>query len=970
MWLPHNTEVGAGTMNPATFLRVLGPEPWNVAYAEPSVRPDDSRYGENPNRVQRHTQFQVILKPDPGNPLELYLGSLAALGIDAQQHDVRFVEDNWESPALGAWGLGWEVWLDGMEITQFTYFQQAGGQPLDCVAVEITYGLERIVMALQGVDHFKDIQYNDKVKYGEMFLQNEYEMSVYNLDKADISDQRRRFELFQSEAKRMIEERLPIPAYDHLLKISHTFNVLDARGAVGVTERANNFRVMRTLSRDVSRLWLERREEIGHPLGIAEIPGDPEVAPSTEALPAAATFVLEIGTEELPPDEVDNAAAQLRDRFPAILDDLRLAHGGVSVRATPRRLVVSVSDLAPRQEDLEDRRRGPPADKALDEDGNLTKAGEGFCRKNGVTKEQIEVDGKYVFATVREEGRAAGEVLGPALAQLVTSLNFRKSMRWGAGATAFSRPVRWLVAMHGAQVVPFAAFGLASGSTTRVLRNDSKGTEREVASAEEYDAVIESAGIMVCGDDRREQIWADACRLADEVGGVIPESAKTDLLDEVANLVEAPNALRGSFNEEYLQLPPEVLVMVMRKHQRYFPVYDKDGKLLNHFITVANGPIDTAAVRVGNEAVLTARFSDAVFFYKEDLEVPLADFVPKLEGTMFQKELGTLLDKNGRVEGLVAPVADILGVPDCVDTARSAAELSKADLATAMVMEMTSLAGTMGRHYAEKQGLPAPVCEAIFEAVLPRSAGDKLPTSPAGIVVSVCDKLDSLVGLFAAGCAPTASADPYGLRRAAYGMLQPLVSSNVRCSLAALIDAAAAVQPLEITAEHKADVVDFVQRRLEQLFVDDGLTVEAVRAVLAERGDDPALAKETAADLAGLMGSDLLKSTMQVYARPVRLTRGKDVDPAWVVQEDLFEQDEERALYATFKEVQGKVDSGMKIADFLEASQPLAEPMEAFFDNVFVMAEDEQVRKNRLAFLRDLAQLPDGIVSFSELPGF
>ena len=309
IWLPHNTEVGAGTMNPATFLRVLGPEPWNVAYAEPSIRPDDSRYGDNPNRVQRHTQFQVILKPDPGNPQELYLKSLEALGIDTKAHDVRFVEDNWESPVLGAWGLGWEVWLDGMEVTQFTYFQQAGGKPLEVPAVEITYGLERIIMALQGVAHFKDIKYSPNgVSYGEMFLQNEYEMSVYNLDEADVDGQRARFALYETEARRLLGKRLPVPAYDHLLKLSHTFNIMDARGAVGVTERANCFATLRSLAREITSLWLTRREEQGHPMGTVAPPLPPVLAAITPgSLPTEpSTFVLELGSEELPPDDLSD----------------------------------------------------------------------------------------------------------------------------------------------------------------------------------------------------------------------------------------------------------------------------------------------------------------------------------------------------------------------------------------------------------------------------------------------------------------------------------------------------------------------------------------------------------------------------------------------------------------------------------------------------------------------------------------
>jgi len=255
-------------MNPATFLRVLGPEPWSVAYEEPSIRPDDSRYGENPNRLQRHTQFQVIIKPASKFSQELVLGSYKALGIDIEKQDIRFVEDNWASPALGAWGLGWEIWLNGMEITQFTYFQQAGSVSLDTISVEITYGLERIVMALQEKQHFKDIIFANNISYGEIFMQSEFEMSKYNLDDADIQRNTQFFDHYEAEALMLLEKRLPVPAYSYLLKASHTFNILDARGAIGVTERARFFQRMRALSRNVAKLWLERREEMNWRRGI------------------------------------------------------------------------------------------------------------------------------------------------------------------------------------------------------------------------------------------------------------------------------------------------------------------------------------------------------------------------------------------------------------------------------------------------------------------------------------------------------------------------------------------------------------------------------------------------------------------------------------------------------------------------------------------------------------------------------
>ena len=265
-WQPYNSEVGAGTMNPATVLRVLGPEPWDVAYVEPSVRPDDSRYGENPNRLQTHTQFQVILKPEPGDPQELYLGSLEALGIDLDAHDVRFVEDNWAQPAIGAWGLGWEVWLDGMEITQFTYFQQVGSQDVKPVAVEITYGLERLAMYIQGVENVYDIQWTKDYTYGDVFHQNEVEQSAYSFELSDEALLFDLFEKYEKEAVRVIELGYVHPAYDYVLKCSHTFNLLDARGAISVSERTAFIGRVRKLARLCAQRYLKQREELGYPM--------------------------------------------------------------------------------------------------------------------------------------------------------------------------------------------------------------------------------------------------------------------------------------------------------------------------------------------------------------------------------------------------------------------------------------------------------------------------------------------------------------------------------------------------------------------------------------------------------------------------------------------------------------------------------------------------------------------------------
>ncbi|MGH3915247.1 MAG: glycine--tRNA ligase subunit alpha, partial [Pseudonocardiaceae bacterium] len=620
---PFNTEVGAGTLNPATVLRVLGPEPWRVAYVEPSVRPDDARYGENPNRLQTHTQFQVILKPDPGNPQELYLGSLETLGIDARAHDVRFVEDNWASPALGAWGLGWEVWLDGLEITQFTYFQQAGGMALNPVSVEITYGVERIMMALQKVNHFAKISYAPGISYGEAFGQAEYEMSRYYLDDADVATTRRLFEDYAAEARRMLDARLPVPAHYYVLKCSHSFNVLDARGAVSTTERAKAFGRMRALAREVAQLWAQRRAELGHPLGVCD-PLPPASLPvELPQVSAPATALLEIGTEELPAAEVSRTAELVRQGVADRLAATRLEHDEIRTYATPRRVVALIENVAPREPDAERTVRGPRAGAAFDAAGAPTKAALGFARGQHVDVDaltRLEVDGvEYVGVVKTDVGRSAVEVLSALLSQVVAELRADKNMRWSDPQLSFARPVRWLVALLGDVEVPVAASALAGGRTTRVHRTADAPTV-EVPRAEGYLDFLAGHGIVVDSALRREQIVTGAQRLAAEVGGAVDVEGEAGLLAEITNLVEQPTPILGHFAERYLELPAEILTTVMRKHQRYLPVRDPQGNLMPYFIAVANGRCDHDVVRAGNEAVLRARYEDAAFFWRADLQ--------------------------------------------------------------------------------------------------------------------------------------------------------------------------------------------------------------------------------------------------------------------------------------------------------------------------------------------------------------
>jgi glycyl-tRNA synthetase len=979
IWQPYNVQVGAGTMNPATVLRVLGPEPWNVGYVEPSVRPDDSRYGENPNRVQQHIQYQVILKPDPGNPQDLYLGSLAAIGIDRTEHDIRFVEDNWESPVLGAWGLGWEVWLDGLEITQFTYFQQAGGFVLDPVSVELTYGLERIAMFLQGVDHFKAILYAPGIKYGEMYGVAEYEHSRYNLDDADIKAQAEMFRLYESEAQRCINLGLVLPAHDFVLKCSHTFNILDARGAIGVTERAKFFASMRDLARQVSQAYLEQRQRLEYPL-LDEMPAAAAPPMPVSKAPGFAdeprTFVLEIGTEELPAGDAAAAIKQLQTSVPNLLSKLRLDHGAVHVYGSPRRLVVLVEELAARQRDEEELVKGPPARVAFDENGDPTRAALGFARSRGLDVNSLEVrdmdGGRYAVGIVRRAGRPSGELLSEVLADVIGGLSFQKSMRWNDSGVAFSRPIRWLLALLGEQVLPFAYAGLVSGRTTHGLRPDGSPAI-QIQAAETYLHTLSQANVLLDQDARRAAILQQIERLAQEVDGRVPDDP--GLLEEVTYLVEKPTAFLGRFEEKYLSLPRELLVMVMRKHQRYFPVLRTGSDiLLPYFIAVRNGgDAHLETVRHGNQEVIRARFADAEFFWKADTQKKLQDFLPRLDTLTFQEQLGSMLDKTQRLERLVPQLCRILGLSkEETRIAERAAQLCKADLVTQMVTDFTALQGIMGREYARLSGEPEGVAQAIFEHYLPRHAGDAVPDSRPGLVVGLANRLDSLMGLFAVGLAPSGSADPYHLRRDALGLVHNLIAHRESFAVRKGLSLAAELIPVTMTDAALDETATFVRERLRGVLRDEGWAFDVVDAVLSDRqGDDPFRARVAVEQLAGWVCREDWPQLLAAYSRCVRILRtrpeGLSVE---ALSPEQFVEPATRALYAICQTAAAQISPHNSVDELLTAFQPLVVPITTFFDEVLVMAEDQVLRANRLALLQRIADLTTGIVDLSKLQGF
>jgi len=970
---PINTEVGAGTMNPATVLRVLGPEPWRVAYTEPSVRPDDSRYGENPNRLQTHTQFQVVLKPDPGDPQEQYLGSLEALGVDLRAHDVRFVEDNWASPALGAWGLGWEVWLDGLEITQFTYFQQAGGIPLNPVSVEITYGIERIMMALQKVNHFADITYAPGISYGEAFGQAEYEMSRYYLDEADVATLLRLFDDYAAEAQRLVDAGLSVPAHYYVLKCSHAFNVLDARGAVSTTERAAAFGRMRALARDVARLWVKRREELGYPLGVvAAEPSAPRSFSWFSGGDEAKTALLEIGVEELPAAEVTRAAEYLGTALAARLGATRLAHGRIEAFATPRRIVATVADVSPAEPEAERTVRGPRVSAAFGPDGEPTKAALGFARGQGIDVadlSRVTVDGtEHVAAISTDPGRSADSVLTRVFTQVVTELRADTNMRWSDPALSYVRPIRWLLTLLGESWFPVLASSLASGRTTRVYRTDNEPVI-EVGRADGYADLLAGHGIILDTAARREQVIAGAQALAESVGGAVDAVGEAARIDEITNLVERPEPVLGGFEERYLELPAEILTTVMRKHQRYLPVRDAAGNLLPHFVAVANGSCDHDVVRAGNEAVLRARYEDASFFWRADLQTSPDTMRQGLAKIAFEQRLGSMADRADRIAGTARALTGLVRLPAAdQQTLERAAQLVKFDLASQMVIELTSLAGVMAREYALRAGEPAAVAQALADAELPRAAGGALPQTRPGALLALADRLDLLAGLFAVGANPTGSSDPFGLRRAALGVTAILRAwpDLEPVTLTAGLAAAAAQlrqQGAEVPESAMAQARDFAVRRLEQQLLDAGTDHRQVAAVLP-LADAPADADRTVADLAKLAGQPEFADLAAALQRVRRIV---PADAAPGVSPELLTDPAEVALRQALAQVRAALEAGRDttaspagrpgLAGFVDQARPLTGPVNTFFDEILVMAEDPALRAARLGLLAEIRDL-------------
>ena len=657
-------------------------------------------------------------------------------------------------------------------------------------------------------------------------------------------------------------------------------------------------------------------------------------------------LLLEIGTEEVPAHVMPHLLADLKRLAGDMFAEHRLAYENLRTIGTPRRTALLVTGLAERQEDVSTETRGPSVAIAFDAEGNPTKAGTGFARGQGIEpSELIQRDG-YVYASVHEQGAETAQLLTELLPELIRAIPLPNSMRWGDLDFRFIRPIRWIVALYGTDVVPFALANVTSGNTSRGHRTLAP-QDFVIASPAAYEAACEKAYIIVDQERRRAMITEQIAETAKAAGGTA--EITPDLLEEVLYLVEYPTALSGAFEEKYLALPAETVITPMRDHQRYFPVKAADGSLLPVFITVRNGGREHLdVVAHGNERVLRARLADAQFFFDEDRKKPLAEHREKLKTVVFQQGLGSMYEKTERLMGLVtAVVEDLAPYEVMAEDARRAAELSKADLVTGMVTEFTELQGIMGREYALLDGEKPEVARAIDEQYMPRFAGDELPQSALGFALSVADKIDNIVGTFSRGKIPTGSQDPFALRRQALGLVLMLIEHESSLLLSDLVDEACDLYALDEEARDKmqVDVADFIRLRLKNVLTERGVRYDVQEAVLTDV-DFVADVPVRAAYVERLLASDGADALVQSFVRVGNIARMTETG---IANPTLFAAQEEGALHAAYERAVAARTEG---TDTLPAEQELARAIDAFFDAVMVMDKDEHIKKNRLTLLK------------------
>ena len=672
-------------------------------------------------------------------------------------------------------------------------------------------------------------------------------------------------------------------------------------------------------------------------------------------------FLVEIGTEELPPKALKTLATSFADNVEAELNQAGLTFDKIEWFAAPRRLAVKVLNLATQQPSKEIEKRGPAVSAAFDAEGKPTKAAEGWARGCGITVEQAERiatdKGEWLVHRAKIEGQPTKNLLNGIVANALAKLPIPKPMRWADKTVQFIRPVHTVTMLLGDELIEGEILGVASARTIRGHRFLGE-KEFEIQHADQYPQLLREKGSVVADfNERKAEILAKSQAKATALGGVA--DIEESLLEEVTSLVEYPNVLAAKFEERFLAVPAEALVYTMKGDQKYFPIYDKDGKLLPHFIFVSNiNPEDPTAIIEGNEKVVRPRLTDAEFFFKTDLKQKLIDRLPRLETVLFQQQLGTLKDKTDRIEQLAGEIAKQIGADEA--KAKRAGLLSKCDLMTNMVFEFTDTQGVMGMHYARHDGEDEEVAVALNEQYMPRFAGDELPKSLVASAVALADKFDTLTGIFGIGQAPKGSADPFALRRAALGALRIIVEKNLPLDLEDLVKKSAALFGDKLTNQNVvADVVDFMLGRFRAWYQDEGITVDVIQAVLARRPTRPADFDARVRAVSHFRTLDSAEALAAANKRVSNILAKADAAIGEINLTACVEPAEKalaEAVLALRTEVQPLIAQGDYTA-VLDKLANLRAPVDSFFDNVMVNAEDPALRQNRLAILNTLQDL-------------
>ncbi|MCE7537323.1 glycine--tRNA ligase subunit beta [Aliivibrio fischeri] len=675
----------------------------------------------------------------------------------------------------------------------------------------------------------------------------------------------------------------------------------------------------------------------------------------------AKNFLIELGTEELPPTALRSLAEAFASNFEAELKAADLAHQGVKWYATPRRLALKVAELAESQADKVVEKRGPAVSAAFDADGNPTKAAQGWARGNGITVEQadrLKTDkGEWLLHKEEVKGKPVQELVVDFAAKALAGLPIPKAMRWGNSDIQFIRPVKTLTILLGDELIEGSILGVSSARTLRGHRFMGE-SEFTIDSADQYPAILEERGkVMADYDARKAIILADSEKAAAAVGG--KADLEDDLVEEVTSLVEWPVVLTAKFEEEFLKVPSEALVYTMKGDQKYFPVYDENKKLLPNFIFVSN--IESKEPRhviEGNEKVVRPRLADAEFFFNTDRKRPLIDRLPELEQAIFQKQLGTIKEKTDRITELAGYIAEQIGAD--VEKSQRAGLLAKCDLMTSMVFEFTDTQGVMGMHYATHDGEDEQVALALYEQYMPRFAGDDLPSTDISSAVAMADKLDTLVGIFGIGQAPKGS-DPFALRRAALGVLRIIVEKEYNLDLVDLVAKAQSLFGDKLSNANVAtDVIDFMLGRFRAWYQDEGFSVDIIQAVLARRPTKPADFDKRVKAVSHFRELDAAESLAAANKRVGNILAKFDGELAQEVDLALLQEDAEKALAEKVEILAEALEPVFAAGNYQEALSRLAElrePVDAFFDNVMVMADDEALKTNRLTLLNKLRNL-------------